>query len=119
MRGKSIGKAVVNIFVVLCCCIYLFPVYLIIVNAFKSRAELYENILAFPKEFTLEYFKGALDKMDFVLAFKNSIIVTVISVAIIVSFKSSDRDYADSLSDDNDAFDAGNEYVRKDLRGCV
>ena len=68
----------------LCCCIYLFPVYLIIVNAFKSRAELYENILAFPKEFTLEYFKGALDKMDFVLAFKNSIIVTVISVAIIV-----------------------------------
>lgn len=84
MRGKSIGKAVVNIFVVLCCCIYLFPVYLIIVNAFKSRAELYENILAFPKEFTLEYFKGALDKMDFVLAFKNSIIVTVISVAIIV-----------------------------------
>lgn len=84
MRGKSIGKGIVNVLVVAFCCIYLFPVYLIIVNAFKSRAELYENILALPEKFTLEYFSGALDKMDFVLAFKNSIIVTIISVGIIV-----------------------------------
>lgn len=84
MKGKKIGKILINILVILGCCIYLFPVYLIIVNAFKSRAELYENILAFPKQITWEYFAGALEKMDFVRAFGNSIIVTAISVIIIV-----------------------------------
>ena len=84
MKKKAIGKVIVNIFVVAFCCLWLFPVYLIIVNAFKSRAELYENILALPSSLTLTYFEGALEKMDFILAFKNSIIVTVLSVGIIV-----------------------------------
>ena len=84
MKRKPVGKIIVNILVILLCCVWLVPVYMVIVNAFKSRAELYENIFAFPKHFTLEYFQGALKKMDFLMAFKNSIIVTVIAVGIIV-----------------------------------
>lgn len=84
MSGKKIGKIAVNMLVIIFCCSWLFPVYLIIVNAFKSRAELYENILALPGTLTFEYFQGALEKMDFLLAFKNSIIVTVLAVGIIV-----------------------------------
>lgn len=84
MKRKPVGKIIVNILVILLCCVWLVLVYMVIVNAFKSRAELYENIFAFPKHFTLEYFQGALKKMDFLMAFKNSIIVTVIAVGIIV-----------------------------------
>ena len=80
MKRKPVGKIIVNILVILLCCVWLVPVYMVIVNAFKSRAELYENIFAFPKHFTLEYFQGALKKMDFLMAFKNSIIVTVIGL---------------------------------------
>ena len=71
MKRKPVGKIIVNILVILLCCVWLVPVYMVIVNAFKSRAELYENIFAFPKHFTLEYFQGALKKMDFLMAFKN------------------------------------------------
>ena len=88
MKKSSLGKILVNTLVIIFCCLWLFPVYLIIVNAFKSRAELYENILALPKSFTLEYFRGALDKMDFLLAFRNSIFSTVIAVLIIVILSS-------------------------------
>lgn len=84
IKKNPVGKVIVNALVIALCCFYLFPVYLVIVNAFKSRAELYENIVAFPKHFTLEYFRGALEKMDFIMAFKNSVIVTIVSVAIIV-----------------------------------
>ena len=72
MKRKPVGKIIVNILVILLCCVWLVPVYMVIVNAFKSRAELYENIFAFPKHFTLEYFQGALKKMDFLMAFRNS-----------------------------------------------
>lgn len=85
VREKSLaGKVFLNVLVVLLCCVYLFPIYIVIVNAFKSRAELYENILALPQHFTLEYFEGAMKKMDFILAFKNSLVVTIVSVLIIV-----------------------------------
>jgi len=84
MKRRPTLKVIMNAVVVIFCCSYLFPVYLVIVNAFKTRAELYENILAPPKSLTLEYFYAALEKMDFIMAFKNSIIVTVISVLIIV-----------------------------------
>lgn len=88
MKKISIPKLAINALVVILCCLYLFPVYLVIVNAFKSRAELYENILALPKSFTLEYFKGALEKMDFIMAFKNSILVTIIAVVFVVILSS-------------------------------
>jgi len=84
MKRRPTLKVIMNAVVVIFCYSYLFPVYLVIVNAFKTRAELYENILAPPKSLTLEYFYAALEKMDFIMAFKNSIIVTVISVLIIV-----------------------------------
>ena len=46
MKRKPVGKIIVNILVILLCCVWLVPVYMVIVNAFKSRAELYENIFA-------------------------------------------------------------------------
>jgi raffinose/stachyose/melibiose transport system permease protein len=45
---------------------------------------MYENFLALPKHFTMEYYLGAFQKMNFFIAFKNSLIVTVISCIIIL-----------------------------------
>ena len=38
MKRKPVGKIIVNILVILLCCVWLVPVYMVIVNAFKSRA---------------------------------------------------------------------------------
>lgn len=73
-----------NILLIVFCCIWLYPVYIIVVNSFKSRSEMYENFLALPKHFTMEYYLGAFQKMNFFIAFKNSLIVTVISCIIIL-----------------------------------
>ena len=80
----KIRKIVINALLALMGAAYLFPVYIIIVNAFKNRAELYENILAFPKELSFQFFEKAMDKMDFANAFKNSLIVTLASLLFIV-----------------------------------
>lgn len=63
---------------------FLSPIYIMLVNSFKNRHELYENALALPSAFSFEYYKKAIEKMDFLNAFGNSLYVTVISVIFIV-----------------------------------
>jgi raffinose/stachyose/melibiose transport system permease protein len=66
------------------CLIYLFPAYIVLVNSFKNRAELYENILAFPRTFSFRYYGSAMDRMNFLSALINSFVVTVVSIFFIV-----------------------------------
>lgn len=81
MKAK---KIILNTLILLLCGFYLFPIYIVIVNSFKNRAELYEDMLALPSQLTGEYYLKAMEKMDFLRAFGNSFIVTFVSIAIIV-----------------------------------
>ena len=81
---KRFKRIPVEIIAIIICLCYLFPIYIVFVNSFKSRAELYENMLALPPKFTFGYFLKAMDKMNFLKAFSNSLIVTSISIAILV-----------------------------------
>lgn len=77
-----------EILLVLMALIFLSPVYIIFINSFKNRRELYENTLAFPETFSFQYYSEAMEQMDFFNAFINSLLVTVISVAFIVVLSS-------------------------------
>ncbi|MFD1030103.1 carbohydrate ABC transporter permease [Metaplanococcus flavidus] len=68
--------------------LFLSPIYIIFINSFKTRSELYENTLAFPAQFTLEFYEGAMARMDFFNAFLNSMYVTIVSVVFIVILSS-------------------------------
>ncbi len=81
-------KLLLEIVVVTVCLGYLFPIYIVLVNAFKNRQELYENMLALPESFSFQYFEKAMDKMSFLRAFGNSFIVTTVSIVIIVVLSS-------------------------------
>ncbi len=85
---KSLKKIGINLFVLIFCCFYLFPVYIVIVNSFKNRAELYENILSLPSKISMEYFAKAMEKMNFLRALANSAVVTIISILLIVTLSS-------------------------------
>ena len=80
-KGKSI---VANVLVILLSILWLFPVYIVFVNSFKNRAELYKNMLAWPKSFSFEYYEKAMKKMKLFHALGNSLFVTIISIVIIV-----------------------------------
>lgn len=81
---KKFQRLIIEIVAIVICVCYLFPIYIVLVNAFKNRSELYENMLALPKRLTFEYFLKAMEKMNILKAFGNSLIVTVISIAILV-----------------------------------
>lgn len=81
---KRLCKYLIEIITIIFCLFYLFPIYIVIVNSFKNKAELYQNMLAIPKKISFQYFIKAMDKMTFLRAFSNSFIVTVVSITIIV-----------------------------------
>lgn len=63
--------------------VILVPLYLTVVTAFKSTAEISRNFFALPSGLYLGNFQEIIFKSKFLLYLMNSIIVSVVSVAII------------------------------------
>ncbi|GGG11260.1 carbohydrate ABC transporter permease [Paenibacillus aceti] len=86
MRRTS--KAIASILLALLALIFLSPIYIMLVNSFKTRAELYNNALALPESFSLQYFESAMKKMNFLTVLGNSTFVTVLTVIFVVILSS-------------------------------
>ncbi len=69
---------------------YMIPFILVLINAFKRSGTIIRNPLRVmdPNGITLDNFKKAYESMDFPRAFFNSLLITVVSVAIIILISS-------------------------------
>ncbi|MDD3224304.1 MAG: carbohydrate ABC transporter permease [Clostridium sp.] len=68
--------------------IFLSPFYIIIVNAFKTKEQLFKSTLSLPAQMTLSNFKDAFVELDFVNSIWHSLFITVFSVIFIIIFSS-------------------------------
>lgn len=66
--------------------VFVIPVYYLVVSTFKGQQEIMEHPLALPAAFTLENYGRALESMDFWRNFRNSLLITLVSVVLIVIF---------------------------------
>ena len=85
---KILSKYTKEVLLFLAALFFLSPIYIIIVNSFKNRQELYDNALALPEKFSFQYYVEAMEKMNFLSALGNSLYITIISVLIIVVLSS-------------------------------
>lgn len=85
---KKVNKFIKELLLLIAALFFLSPIYIIIVNSFKNRQELYENVLALPEEFSFQYYIEAMEKMNFLNALGNSLYITIVSVLIIVILSS-------------------------------
>ena len=69
-------------------CIVLFPVFVVVINSFKTRKAIFRDPLALPnsESFSLIGYETVLKQGDFFLYFQNSMIVTVVSLFFILIF---------------------------------
>lgn len=70
--------------------LFLFPVYILIINSFKSLRDIYSDILAFPlgAGFTTANYADAFQRLDYVKSFLNSMIITGSGTVCILLFGS-------------------------------
>ncbi len=68
--------------------IALFPVFVILVNSFKTRKAIFREPLALPdaESFSMIGYQTVMKQGDFFLYFQNSMIVTVVSLTFILLF---------------------------------
>lgn len=68
--------------------IALFPVFLTLVNSFKTRNAIFREPMAIPtpSTFSLVGYETVLKQGDFIGYFQNSLIVTVVSIALVLLF---------------------------------
>ncbi|WP_067837692.1 carbohydrate ABC transporter permease [Amphibacillus sediminis] len=64
--------------------LWIYPFYLVIVNSFKTRGEIFRSPLNLPIDFILDNYPVAFARLEFVQSFYNSALVTSGSIVLIV-----------------------------------
>ncbi|MFD2611384.1 carbohydrate ABC transporter permease [Paenibacillus gansuensis] len=67
---------------------FLFPIYMAIINSFKSQSEMYRSVLQFPLSLHFDNYVQAFKKANMLRSGFNTIIVTVTGIVGIVFFSS-------------------------------
>lgn len=68
--------------------IWIAPFYLMIVNAFKTKRDIFSGVLGFPEEIVFQNFVEAFIDLEFMKSLFNSLLITGLSIAIIILFSS-------------------------------
>lgn len=71
-------------FIALIC--FIFPFILLIFNSFKDNGEILTNPFSLPTSWDFDQFAGVIEKMNFMVTFKNTFVITSVSTFFIVIF---------------------------------
>jgi raffinose/stachyose/melibiose transport system permease protein len=87
-RSAPLRTALIHLALIAYTIVALFPVFLTLVNSFKSRNAIFREPMALPtpSTFSLVGYETVLQQGDFVGYFQNSLIVTVASIALVLLF---------------------------------
>ncbi|WP_294370839.1 carbohydrate ABC transporter permease [uncultured Clostridium sp.] len=79
---------ILEVFAWLLLILYMTPFYLMFINSFKTRREIFADTTGLPSVWNFKNYADAMDRMGVASAFTNSIIITVGSVIVILLFSS-------------------------------
>lgn len=83
-KKVGIGSVILLVIAISLAILFLYPVLFALISAFKSNGEILKNPVAFPSKFYLQNFIDLFQQSDFATAIRNSLILTIVSEAIIV-----------------------------------
>lgn len=87
-RNKKRAHVIMLIALIVLFVAFIAPFILVVINVFKTKADINSNPLALIGEhgFTLSNFSEAMEKMDFWNVFRNSLIITVSATVLTILF---------------------------------
>lgn len=88
MKRYTWKTGVVEILIILLAILFMYPLYLIVINSLKEGSSIVSSMMSLPKQVTFENFVNAWNKMNFTTAFVNTIMIAVFTVAVVVIFGS-------------------------------
>lgn len=88
MKSKINASRILTILGWLAAVLTLFPMYIMVVNSFKGRAQIFTDTMGLPKSLDFSYYITAMQTMKFPKALFNSLLVTVVSIVLIIALSS-------------------------------
>lgn len=85
---KRIGYIAFVCVITLLAALYIYPIYLMVINSMKPFKEVLTNVLGLPTKLALENYAYVIEKMDYFRLFFNNVVITIIGIAGIVVFSS-------------------------------
>lgn len=82
MKTHKIRKSIVLGLTSLVLVLFMVPFFIVVINTFKSTPEFIRSPFSIPKEFQLDNFRVAINRMDFFNALKNTATITVLTVLV-------------------------------------
>ena len=67
-------------------CLFLFPIYILVLNSFKNTKGIFTDVIGFPSAatFTLVNYPNAFEALEYIRSFVNSLTITVIATVLIL-----------------------------------
>ncbi|WP_429961943.1 carbohydrate ABC transporter permease [Enterococcus sp. AZ083] len=92
-KKKKLQHSLLIVSGLLLACLWFYPFFLIMINSFKTKAEIFQSTLSLLGGLSFENYQEALEKLDFIRSLMNSLLITVGSLILVV-FVSSMAAYA-------------------------
>lgn len=87
-KRKRVLHYIFIVLALLVACVYIYPVFLMVINSFKPFKEILTEVLALPSRLEWANYSYVIEQMEYFSLFKNNVIITVIGIAGIVVFSS-------------------------------
>ncbi len=81
LRNKNIPSHIV---LIIWSIIVIFPLWIMVINSFKDRLSIYTSPFGLPRKWHISNYTAILGDGDFLIYFRNSIIVVVLSLLLVV-----------------------------------
>ncbi|GIP16452.1 sugar ABC transporter permease [Paenibacillus montaniterrae] len=79
-----VGKVALEVILVLCSLLFLYPLFLAINNSFKSFGEVMRDVIALPEKLMLDNYAYVWKFIDYPRLFTNNVVITVLGLAGII-----------------------------------
>ncbi len=85
---KRFSMLITTLAVILIVLVFSIPFYLLVINSFKDLAGISKDVMRWPTKFFVSNYVKAWKRMNFLLALRNSLVVTLMSLAGVIVFSS-------------------------------
>jgi raffinose/stachyose/melibiose transport system permease protein len=88
MVENKLNKPIISFVGIAVALFWLSPFYIMIVNSFKPKKEIFESTLALPKTFTFDNYVVAAKALNLSTSLLNSLLITVSTIVLVILFSS-------------------------------
>ncbi len=85
MRSRRLSTTFIYLFLAVMALVFLYPVVLMVLTAFKTTPEIFRDPFGLPEQFSLKTFRNVWERANFGIYLRNSVLITGASAVLLLA----------------------------------